>query len=540
MVQLLRGKPALPSVSDVALPFKSLGTSGSLSQSTLYASQVFDEPTAILDFGTHKHYYHGEVSLCQRIGGSELILDEANGFVCDDSLTVKCTFEVDDAMMELPIPNRPTSLVGSEPTERNLFPRYFPSEFTDFVLLPGDPSAPGVLYDTLSLCMRPLVNQAMVAAMEAVSLGERSSLNAGGEFSAEEDFPTLDVRVPRALTEFDGVKLEELPAKSVLAYIVSLLGGMLDIPEKAHMEDLVMLCHVIHLYRWHNFACQSLVVTLRNAIFRQYRSAINFPWLFYVAWVECNQDKVLLNLLARFLRSDPSNTVAVIDALAEYATLDMHLFLELHSCITERRNIAHDPEVGDLSIQQSLDEIVLGLTEDSEEDGFLLLSSIENAEPVRVIPEIMHARWHAFREVMSESRTAMLPFSRAAIEAIALLVLSNGKHRPELDFQDSLMVLEKGGKFGLSLDAALKSTCPPIFYTFICNCFTRVFQDTNPLLVLHAAHALNVSCILDRTLEKLAHDPRSALKMPGNLDLALNLPKKTRRIIFQQLLDHEA
>lgn len=515
-------------MEEVTLPVKRLGSSLPRPHSAI-------EPKVVLDFGAVNYHEHENRSCCLPLATSEYVLNEANGFVHNDSLTFKITFEVDDKMMELPILERPSSVIANEATVRHLFPRYFASEFTDFVLLPGDTAVPGVLYETVILPVRPLVNQAMLEAMDAVNRGERSSLDAGGEVS-QEDFPMLPVRVPKSMTEFDQATLEKLPAKSVLAYVVSLLGGLLDIPEKASMEDLVVLCHVIHLYRWHNLPCQSLVITLRNAIYRQCRSAIHFPWLFYVAWVECNQDKLLLNLLARFMRSDRSGTVAVVDALAPYANLDMHLFLDLWSCITERRNIAHEPEVKDISVQQSLDEIILGLANDPEEESFFIYSSTEDSEPVRFIPEILYARWPKFRSLMNDSRSASLPFSREAILAICHVVLSNGKHKADLSYQDSLDVLENGYQFGLSLNTLSTSDCQELFRNFLCECFSKVFQCDNPLLVLAAAQRLNLGALHASTLEGILRDPRSVLMRPGNLDLALALPIDTQRTLFQKLL----
>ena len=442
----------------------------------------------------------------------------------------------------------------TEVTNRPYFPSFYSSGFSSLVIAGDTPPASQGKYISIKASLRSLLNPpgfhperdaSNVKTLLSSSEASSSSAPSSSE-SRQED--NLYIHYPALFINISPVELEKLPSKSVLGYLVYTLGGALQVSHLASNEELIMLCHVIHLHEVQGVGCLNLILELRNALFRLHRQDVNFNLLIYVIWTECQQSIPLLNLIGRFLRPDPIATLAALDRISHLSHLNPSLFESYSASIRDRIMLSHQWPFTNATLS---DLIPKGI--DSSYATFTIQSSLK-PESLNIVPEILYARWPYFKRMIDanlvESRTskATLPLTRSAIYAISNSVATNGKWVASLYkkmvLEDVLSILSCGQELGFY--SSLSDLQPnntfkllggvSLFINLLQECCSIAFPSDDIITEVFSSYHLNWNSRLENSLDRLAGRFESSFFAAHHKIDVMSWPQELQLSVFKKIV----
>lgn len=376
-----------------------------------------------------------------------------------------------------------------------------------------------------------------------------------------------------------------LPTRSILGFIAVLYGATLKMSDPVTLEDIRLLCHVIHLL--HNFDIDSsgLVYQLRHSLFYAPSHSIDVGSVLKHIWNECEGTQLLLDLLIPYLKMETAQFEAASISLEAHLNGRIASFFRLSKSVFDRNYVCMgDSQNFKLNgLKETLLKIGTSLRLEvtdsgevcSNKDSFAIRVKKRSGSntprggqddgqfwTVEVSTDILYARWPYFRRLInsgfaeSATRTATLPFSKEVLLEIVRELCSDGNAkttRLPLTESECMDVLLDGREFELysDLDDFKVGEASPsdtekvlkqgLFGRLIQHCVNCIFSKEyakNTLLQLERAHTLQWKSRIDEIATFIGANFKSVFADQSNKKRLKELPQDLRLLILDSHIQH--
>lgn len=447
-------------------------------------------------------------------------------------------------------------------TRCDSFPKFYERLYSPLIRLAGE-DLPASMEYTFFDIKKASLEARNKGGEEGPGPTKRRATNASADNSPSPDLTTQTVHfgLPKSIeAAFEVSKHVEalsgslLPISSILTFIVQLIGGRLVVSSSPTLEEFTTLLHAAHLESKFGL---SPTVAPQIALFLQSIpiEQLEVVKMMSIVWVDCNQDRELLQLLIDRLNSESSlHTESVFRAFANHigslSSLNMNAFLDITFAIKSRESLAPAEATSNDDIQSwsppSLPQDFVLQSRQLDEDGDESISESDSF----AAQELLYAQWPHFRTVfeenfddMQETKKLALPLTSPAIEALILSLKGNNdyiRHR-SLNIIDCYSILSNGRALGL-FDALPDSksfsySASPEFAIFesLINCCIHIafapLEPHNVFQQLNLAGSLGLSRYLSSILKFIARNddeirqhalsPAAFLQLPDDLQAAV-------------------
>lgn len=378
------------------------------------------------------------------------------------------------------------------PTRCNEFPTFFERLYTPLLCLADEKLPEAIEYEFFDLKTRSVEPHTSeeTDAEENMRPAKRRSLTQSSSSLTEPSLPSVRFGLPKSISGAIGIKnyldyLEnKFPTSSILAFIVHLLGGTLAYEYPPTADQWVILLHVAFLERkygleGHGF--DQLALFLKTFLPHQ----VDYKHLLGVIWVDCNQDRDLLNLVVKSLNTFPvEKAMTLLRAFANHigslSALNTDIFIDLICAVKLQESMAlpkHMPIViGAKPIEASDGNFTLrcapedqadastdseSSTSNSDTDSVDSANSVDPRESgvVNIWAELLYAQWAYFRQLYDDNtdnirktKTLILPINSRALHALSLALEGLNKEsffEGAINLSASSSLLTHGKRLGL-------------------------------------------------------------------------------------------
>lgn len=476
------------------------------------------------------------------------------------SLRIKFHVEVTEEYLQLGRHICPESTL---PERCNSFPKFYDRLYSPLIRLSNEDLPKNIPYTFFNV--KKASSEARTkGGEEGPGPSKRRATNAAVEPSSPDEVQPVRFGLPTTVaTAFQVSKYVEalsdslLPIFSILAFLLHLIGGRLLVSCPPTPEDIAALLHVAHLES--KFGMPPSVAP-QIAIFLQSLAVdqIEFVKMMSIIWVDCNQDRDLLQLVIERLNVESlTRTENIFRAFANHigsmSTLNMDAFMDLTFAVKKREPLAPLEIASDVEIQSWFSpslpqDFVLQscqIDERDEDD-----EETESETEFYAAQELLYAQWPHFRKLheenfdnMQEDHVLSLPLTPSAIEALILSLKGNNDYirHHSLNVADCYSILLNGRSLGLFDEIpdpkqSMYSSKPQfaIFESLI-NCCIHIafapFETHNAFQQLNLAGSLGLnrysSSILkfiaryDAEIRQNVHSQAAFLQLPEDLQAAV-------------------
>lgn len=382
----------------------------------------------------------------------------------------------------------------------------------------------------------------------------------------------------------DTLASSPLPTRSIFGFVAVLYGATLKLADPISMDNIVLLCHVIHLLRIFEVDSHNQVYQLRHALFYAPSHSLDTGKILAMIWTDCKDTKVLLEVLIPFLRMEQAQFEAASISLESHLCGRMSSYTSLSKAIYDRNYVPPcDLQSFKLAgLRATLLQIGTSLKVEAttpessscSKEMFQIRSKKRSGGgtprgngdedeiwTVKVATEILFARWPYFRRLInsrlseSASRSVNLPFSKEVLLEIVRELCTDGNsksNRLALPDSECMDVLIDGREFELYSDLddfkvgeaqidVEKALRQGIFGRLVQHCVNSVFSkeySKNTLVQLQRAHTLQWKTRTDEIATYIGSNFKSVFADSSNKKKLKELPQELRLLILDSHVQH--
>ena len=228
-----------------------------------------------------------------------------------------------------------------------IFPRFYHAGFSAFLRVDDDELAPDMEYIFFEIPIRSdytsKIDDSAVNDDDLVPPSKRSKRSESSGSSALLPAKKLKIGVPTSFANIFGLssdvwsRLEDStrPIRAITGFIVSLLGGAIQLSYPPTLEEAAIYCHIICIYEYLGLDAGDLVATLSTTLKALYHpQPVPIPAytafaedLFELVWIECSCNATCLAMLAPMLPSE-SDHIRLGERLGAHITSNISSFIK--------------------------------------------------------------------------------------------------------------------------------------------------------------------------------------------------------------------